>query len=111
LRKNSSNREIKNQAKNTFKNHKNEKKIQHKIGDDLSQKHSYIDANQEFTRCGNSHNILPLFRGLDRSLTFSSLLSYTMKHTHTSQKATMARGWERDGCMLNPLYQPMGSYL
>jgi hypothetical protein len=29
-------------------------------------------------------------------LSFSPLLSYTMKHTHTSQKATMARGWERD---------------
>jgi hypothetical protein len=26
-----------------------------------------------------------------------SLLSYTMKYTHTSQKVTMARGWERDG--------------
>jgi hypothetical protein len=25
-----------------------------------------------------------------------SLLSYTMKHTHTSQKAIMARGWEED---------------
>jgi hypothetical protein len=23
-----------------------------------------------------------------------------MKHTHTSQKATLARGWERDGSML-----------
>jgi hypothetical protein len=34
---------------------------------------------------------------LEGSLTFSPLLSYTMKHTHTSQKAIMARGWERDG--------------
>jgi hypothetical protein len=31
---------------------------------------------------------------------FLSLLSYTMKHTHTYQKATIARGWERDGSML-----------
>jgi hypothetical protein len=67
------------------------------IGDDFIQTHRCIDANQEFTRCENHHNILPLFKGLEGSLTFSSLLSYTMKHTHTSQKATMARGWERDG--------------
>jgi hypothetical protein len=53
--------------------------------------------NQEFTRCGNRNNILSIFGGLEGSLTFSPLLSYTMKHTHTSQKATMARGWERDG--------------
>jgi hypothetical protein len=71
--------------------------LQKNIRDDLTQKHNYIDANQEFTRCGNRHNILPLFRGLEGSLTFSPLLSYTMKHTHTSQKETIARGWERDG--------------
>jgi hypothetical protein len=40
----------------------------------------------------------PLFGGLEGSLTFSPLLSYTMKHTNTSQKATIA--WERDGRML-----------
>jgi hypothetical protein len=44
--------------------------LQHKIGYDLTQKHGYIDANKEFTRCGNHHNILPLFRGLEGSLTF-----------------------------------------
>jgi hypothetical protein len=58
--------------------------------------HGCIDANQEFTRYENRHNILPLFGELDGSLTFSTLLSYIMKHTHTSQKAIMARGWERD---------------
>jgi hypothetical protein len=47
--------------------------------------------------CGNYDNILLLFGGLDRSLIFSPLLSYTMKHTHTSQKATIARRWENDG--------------
>jgi hypothetical protein len=71
--------------------------FQHKIGDDLIQKHNYIDANQEFTRCENYHNILPLIGGLEGSLTFSPLLSYTTKHTHTSQKATLTRAWERDG--------------
>jgi hypothetical protein len=71
--------------------------LQYNIGDDLTQTHCYIDANQESTRYGNHHNILPLFEGLEGSLTFSPLLSYTMKHTHTSQKVTMARGWERDG--------------
>jgi hypothetical protein len=71
--------------------------LQHNIGDDLTQKLGYNDANQEFIRCGNWHNILPLFGGLERILTFPSLLSYPMKHTHTSQKATMAREWEGDG--------------
>jgi hypothetical protein len=70
--------------------------LQHNIGENLTQKHNYIDANQKFTRCENYHNILPLFGGLEGSLTFPPLLSYTMKHIHTSQKATMARGWERD---------------
>jgi hypothetical protein len=71
--------------------------LQHNIGDDLTQKHDYIDANQEFTRYENHHNIHPLFGGLEGSLNFSPLLSYTLKHTNTSQKATIARGWERDG--------------
>jgi hypothetical protein len=71
--------------------------LQHNIGDDLTQKHNYIDVNQEFTKCGTYHNIFPLFGGLEGSLTFSPLLSYTMKHTHTSEKVTMARGWKRDG--------------
>jgi hypothetical protein len=65
----------------------------------LIQKQSYIDANQEFIRFKNRNNILPLFEVLEGSLTFSPLLSYTMKHTHTSQKTTMARGWKRDGWM------------
>jgi hypothetical protein len=56
--------------------------------------------NQMSTRCWNCHNILSLFGGLEGSLTFSTLLSYTMKHTHTSQKATMARGWESDDWVL-----------
>jgi hypothetical protein len=87
------------------------KTFPHKIGDDLIQKQSYIDANQESTRCRNRHNILPLFGGLEGFLTFSPHLSYTMKQTHTSQKATIGRGWERDAWMLDPLHQPLGSYL
>jgi hypothetical protein len=76
------------------------KTFQHiEIGDSI-QTHGCIVANQGFTRCGNRHNILPLFGGLEGSLTFSPLLSYTMKLIHTSQKTTMARGWERDGWML-----------
>jgi hypothetical protein len=73
------------------------KKVHHIEGGDSIQKHCYIDANQDSTRCGNCHNILSLFGGLEECLTFSPLLSYTMKQTHTSQKATMPRGWERDG--------------
>jgi hypothetical protein len=53
--------------------------------------------NQMSTRCENYHNILQVFEGLEGSFTFCPFLSYTMKHTHTSQKATMAKGWERDG--------------
>jgi hypothetical protein len=73
------------------------KTFQHIERGDSIQTHGCIDANQEFTRCGNHDNILPLFEGLEGSLTFSHLLSHTMKHTHTSQNATIARGWERDG--------------
>jgi hypothetical protein len=40
--------------------------------------------NQMSTMCENYHNILPLFGGLEGFLTLSHLLSYTMKHTHTS---------------------------
>jgi hypothetical protein len=68
------------------------KTLLHKIGDDFTQTHRCIHANQKFTRCRNRHNILPLFGGLEWSLTFSPVLSYTMKHTHTTQKATIARG-------------------
>jgi hypothetical protein len=86
--------------------------LQHKIGDDLTQKHSYIDANQEFTRCGNWHNILPLFGGLEGSLTFSPLLSsLTPWSTPTPLKKQLWLGGGRgmDECL--PLYQPLGSYL
>jgi hypothetical protein len=50
-----------------------------KIGDDSTQKYGYIDANQEFARCGSHPNILPLVRRLGRSLTslFSFLFSKT----------------------------------
>jgi hypothetical protein len=44
------------------------KTLQLKIGDDLTQIDSYIDANQEFTRCENHPNILPLFGRLGRLL-------------------------------------------
>jgi hypothetical protein len=43
--------------------------LQLKIGDDSTQKDSYIDANKEFTRCGNHPNILSLFTRLGRSHT------------------------------------------
>jgi hypothetical protein len=98
-RKNSSNHEIKKRAKILQKSWK-WKTLQHNIGDDLTQKHNYIGANQEFTMCRNHHNILPLFKELEGSLTFSPLLSYTMKYAHISQKPTMASGWERDDWML-----------
>jgi hypothetical protein len=79
------------------------KTFQHIERVDSIQTHGCIDANQEFTRYGNHHNILPLFGGLEKYLTFSLLLSYTMKHTHTSQNTTIAKGLERDGRMLTSL--------
>jgi hypothetical protein len=51
-----------------------------KIGDDLTQTHICVDADQEFTRCGNHPNILPLFGRLGRSLT--SLLSSLRHEAH-----------------------------
>jgi hypothetical protein len=67
-------------AKNTSKNQENKKYFSTRV-----------------YRCGNHHNILPLFGGLKGYLTLSPHLSYIMKHAHTSQKTTIARGWERDG--------------
>jgi hypothetical protein len=51
-------------------------------GDESTKKDSYIDANQEFTRCGNHPNILSLFGRLGRSLT--SLLSSLRHEAHTT---------------------------
>jgi hypothetical protein len=47
-KKNSSKHEIKNWAKN-IQNSRKWKILQHNIGDESTQKHDYIDANQEFT--------------------------------------------------------------
>jgi hypothetical protein len=49
-------------------------------GDDSTQKVSYIDTNQGFTRCENHPNILPFFGRLGRSLT--SLLSSLRYEAH-----------------------------
>jgi hypothetical protein len=49
-------------------------------GDDLTQKHSYIDANQEFITCENHSNIFSLFRRFERSLI--SLLSSLRHEAH-----------------------------
>jgi hypothetical protein len=53
-----------------------------KIGDDSTQKDKYIDGNQEFARCGNQSNILPLFGRLVKSLTsfISSLRHEAHQH-------------------------------
>jgi hypothetical protein len=72
-----------------FQKSKKERKIlQHEEGDDSIQKHNYIDVNQEFTRCGNHPNILPLFGRLGRS--FTSLLSSLRHeaHPHLSKMKT-----------------------
>jgi hypothetical protein len=58
------------------------KTLQLKIGDDSIQKDSYIDANQESTRCGIHPNILPLFGRLERF--FTSLLSSLKHKAHTT---------------------------
>jgi hypothetical protein len=49
---------------------------------DSIQTHGSIDANQEFIRCGNQQNILPLFGRLRRSLTY---LLFSLRHeAHTT---------------------------
>jgi hypothetical protein len=58
------------------------KNLQLNKGDESTQKDSYIDANQEFTRCGNQPNIFLLFGRLGRSLT--SLLSSLGHEAHTT---------------------------
>jgi hypothetical protein len=79
--KNYSNREIKNRAKYLQESQK-WKTLQLKIGDDSTQKDSYIDANQESTRCENHPIILPLFGRSGRTLT--SLLSSLRHEAHTT---------------------------
>jgi hypothetical protein len=54
--------------------------LQLKEGDDLTQKHSYIDENQEITRCENHPIILALFGRFGRSLT--SLVSSLRHEAH-----------------------------
>jgi hypothetical protein len=84
------------------KNHEKEKwSIQ--LGDKIHTQRSTILGESNVYKVWNYHNILPLFRRLEGSLTLSPLLCYTMKHIHTSQKATMARGWERDDWVLTSL--------
>jgi hypothetical protein len=61
---------------------RNSKIFQHIERGDLIQTHRCIDANQEFTRCGNHPNIISLFRRFERSLT--SLLSYLRHKAHTT---------------------------
>jgi hypothetical protein len=86
---------MKNQAKILQKSQKKKNDL-YNLETRFTHKDQLYWENQMSIRCGNRHNILPLFRGLEGPLTFSPLISYTMKHTHTSQKATMARRWERD---------------
>jgi hypothetical protein len=73
--------------------------LQHNIGDDLTKKHSYILMRiknlQGVKTITTSSHSLKDWRDLSLSLLSSPLISYTMKYTHTSQKATMARRWER----------------
>jgi hypothetical protein len=84
LKKNNSNHEIENQAKNTPKITKM-KILQHNIGDDLTKKHGYIDANQELqgaeTTTTSSHSLDDW-----RDLSLSLLSSLTPSSTPTPLK-------------------------
>jgi hypothetical protein len=81
------------------KNHKKEKwSIQ--LGDKI---HALTSAIlREIKRLHGVETITTSSHSLEdwRDLSLSLLSSHTMKHTHTSQKATMARWWERVGWML-----------
>jgi hypothetical protein len=72
-----SNHKIKNRAQKYLRKSRKWKILQHKIGDDLTQKPRCIDTNQEFTRYRNRHNILTLFEELDGYLSLSFLSSLT----------------------------------
>jgi hypothetical protein len=53
------------------------KTFQHIERGDSIQTHGCIDSNQEFTKCGNRPNILPLFGRLGENSHFSPLFSKT----------------------------------
>jgi hypothetical protein len=87
------------------------KTFQHIERGDSIQTHGCMDANQEFTMCGNHPNILPLFGRLGRSLT--SLLSSLRHeaHPHLRQMKTKVKGVGRgmDECL--SFHQPLRSNL
>jgi hypothetical protein len=66
------------------------KTLQLKIGDNLTQTHGCIDANQEFTRCGNHPNIISFFEGLGRSL--SSLRHKARPHLRKNENLKQRGG-------------------
>jgi hypothetical protein len=73
-------------------------------GDDSTQKDSYTNANQGFTRCGIYLDILPLFGRLGRSLT--SLLSSLRHeaHPHLAKTENLRQsGWKRDTSHNSPM--------
>jgi hypothetical protein len=76
------------------------KTLQHEEGDDSIQKHNYVDVNQEFTRCGNHPNILPLFGKLGEISHFSPFFSKTWSTPTPSKKwKTKVKGL-REGIQL-----------
>jgi hypothetical protein len=74
------------------------------IGDDSTQKDSYIDGNQEFIWYRNHPNIPPLFGRVERSLT-SLVSSLRLEgHPHLSKNKNLKqRGWERDTSHNSPM--------
>jgi hypothetical protein len=98
-RKTPSNSRIKNHAKILQKSRKR-KMIHTTLRRDSRTKIGYIDRIKHLqgvkTITASSHS-LEDWRDLSLSLLSCPLLSSTMKHSHTSQKATMARGWKWDG--------------
>jgi hypothetical protein len=66
--------------------------LQLKIGDDSTQKDTYIDANQEFTKYENHPNILPLFGRLGRSITSLLPSRRHEAHPHLSKMRLKSKG-------------------
>jgi hypothetical protein len=89
LKKNSS--KLTDEKSGKYSKHHEKEKQSIQLGDEIHAERSAILIESNVYKMWKLPQHPALFRELEGSLTFSHFLSYTMKHTHTSQKATMSR--------------------